>query len=291
MTRTRHIARRAALLLPAVLLAACSSGGTASDPGADTAAPSTTTKVAGDHEHDHDHDHGAMAGGNATAPSAAGFTLTPATTALPAGFAGELAFSILDDTGAAVTDFDVTHEKPMHLLLVNHALTEYHHLHPQMDADGTWTVDVAFASDGFFRMVADFKSGGTPVALGTDLVVGSAPMRMADISADERTAVSGPYTAVLSGDTAHEAARPLKVTFTRDGAPVTTVNPYLGANAHMVGFAASDLGFVHLHPNDGFTGGVMTFTAPPLEHGYYKFFLQADFDGELRLFEFAIYGK
>lgn len=298
MNRTRRIAL---LTAPLLLLAACSSGT------ADDAAPATTTvdstagmggmdgmddmgKTEDGHGADgHDHDHGAA--GGATQPTAEGFTIAPLTASFDAGYTGEFAFSIVaEGTETAVTEFEVHHEKSMHLVMVNHELTQYLHLHPEMDAAGVWRTEVAFPADGFWRVVADFVSGGKAVLLGTDVVVGSQPMKMSNFTEEVRTAQSGPYTAELFGDTAHEGSRPLKVTFTRDGAPVTTVNPYLGANAHMVAFSPA-LEYTHLHPNDGFVGGTMTFTAPALGHSFYKLFLQADFDGEIRLFEFVIEGK
>jgi hypothetical protein len=308
VNRTRRLAL---ITAPLLLLAACASGG---DDTASTAAPETTAadmtgnmtgnmtgdmagdmtgdmteKGHGDDGHDHDHDHGAK--GSGTAPTAEGFTIKPLAGAFDSGYSGEFAFSIvLEGTESAVTEFEVHHEKEMHLIMVNHELTSYLHLHPEMGADGVWRTPVAFPVDGFWRVVADFVADGKAALLGTDVVVGSTPMKMSNFTEEVRTAVSGPYTAELVGDTAHEGSRPLKVVFTRDGAPVSTVNPYLGANAHLVAFSPA-LEYAHMHPNDGFVDGTMTFTAPAMGHSFHKLFLQADFDGELRLFEFIIEGK
>ncbi len=308
MQRTHRLALLAA---PLLLLAACSSGSDDSaqvTPAADSTTDSTAESMSGDVNagmddamkdtadaghgddgHDHDHDHGAA--GSGTKPTVDGFTIKPMTASFDAGYSGEFAFSIvLEGTETAVTEFEVHHEKEMHLILVNHELTQYLHLHPERDADGVWRTPVSFPVDGFWRVVADFVADGKAVILGTDVVVGSTPMTMSNFTEEIRTAVSGPYTAELVGDTAHEGSRPLKVVFTRDGAPVTSVNPYLGANAHLVAFSPA-LEYVHMHPNDGFVGGTMTFTAPAMGHSFYKLFLQADFDGEIRLFEFVLEGK
>jgi hypothetical protein len=270
------------------LLAACSSGGD-KDATPDTTMAPVTTATTGD-GHD-DHDHSAMVGGLGTSATAEGFTLNVVSFDAASTAEQTMTFTITDDAGAPVSEFEEHHEKPMHLVLVKHDLTGYQHLHPTMGADGIWSVPVAFGSEGFFHIVVDFHSAGKAVVLGTDVQVGKAAMVMASLSEDARTATSGPYTATLVGDTAHEDAAPLKVEFTKDGMPVETVNPYLGANAHMVAFNSATLGYTHLHPNDGFPGGVMTFTAPAMEHGFYKAFLQVDFDGELRLFEFVFAGK
>ena len=47
--------------------------------------------------------------------------------------------------GAPVRDFDVTHEKRMHLIVVRRDLTGFQHLHPTLAADGTWSTPVTLA--------------------------------------------------------------------------------------------------------------------------------------------------
>ena len=43
------------------------------------------------------------------------------------------------DTATTVRDFDVEHEKRMHLIVARRDLTGFQHLHPEQAADGTWT--------------------------------------------------------------------------------------------------------------------------------------------------------
>jgi len=286
--KTRVPVRLALLALVAVSAAACSDSTADTTP---TEPPSATTAPVKDDSHDDGHDHGAMTAGLGTSPSADGFTLSVSVFDPAAVGSQDFSFVITDDTGATVTDFEEHHEKQMHMIVVKHDLTGYQHLHPEMDAAGVWSVPVDFAEAGFYHVVTDFVSQGKAVVLGTDVQVASGAMEMASFSVESRTAVSGPYTAVLTGDSAHEATSVLKVAFTKDGTPVETVNPYLGANAHMVAINPTNLGYTHMHPNDGFPGGVMTFTVPAMDHAFYKVFLQADFDGELRLFEFVFEGK
>ena len=42
----------------------------------------------------------------------------------------------------------------------------------------------------------------------------------------------------------------LRFTVTRDGEPVTTLQPYLGAAGHLVALRAGDLAYLHVHPVD-----------------------------------------
>ena len=93
---------------------------------------------------------GAHGGGHATeavaaalpglAVSEGGYALAPEASTLPLGRPAELRFRILGPDGAAVTDIDVEHERRMHLIVVRRDLTGYQHLHPTLDATGTWSV-------------------------------------------------------------------------------------------------------------------------------------------------------
>ena len=95
----------------------------------------------------------------------------PATTDLdPAG--GAWHFAIEDQDGDPVHDFTPVHERDLHLIVVNRELTVFHHVHPTLDADGTWTIDLPVLDPGSYRAVTDFQiTDGPRLALGTDLSV------------------------------------------------------------------------------------------------------------------------
>ena len=91
----------------------------------------------------------------------------------PAGSAHEtdLSFRVVGDDGAAITDFDVEHTKPMHLIVVRRDLTGFQHLHPRMDADGTWTTPLTLPEAGIYRAFADFTHEGEAQTAGADIAV------------------------------------------------------------------------------------------------------------------------
>ena len=43
----------------------------------------------------------------------------------------------------------------------------------------------------------------------------------------------------------------MSLTLERDGRPVTDLEPYLGAYGHLVAMRAGDLGYLHVHPEEG----------------------------------------
>ncbi|HZG89367.1 MAG TPA: hypothetical protein VEZ42_04050, partial [Pseudonocardia sp.] len=104
------------------------------------------------------------------ASSRDGYTLTPLDPTLTPGAAETFAFRITGPDGAAVTAFDVEHDKRMHLIVVRRDTTGFQHVHPEMAADGTWSVPLTVGTAGSYRAFADFTpTGGAATTLGVDL--------------------------------------------------------------------------------------------------------------------------
>lgn len=301
--RARRVLAGAATLVAGVLLVGCSSGGntdttaqaSSSDasPAAD-ASPATEEKDDhGDHDHG-DHDHGSdKHAGTALTAEQDGYSIALTAPSVPKGDDVEVSFSIFGPDGATVTQFDTMHEEKLHLVVVSKDLKQYFHEHPAMDKDGVWTATLPLASDGTYRVIADFvPKGGDHIAVGENLVVGVANDTTAELVENRVYEVDG-YRAELVGDTLHEDSAPLKFVLTNGGQPVTEVKPYLGASAHFVAFADDDLAYYHMHPNSDTISetGEITFTAPPMDHKLYKGFIQVDVGGSLKTFEFVWKGE
>jgi len=194
-----------------------------------------------------------------------------------------LAFRIVGEDGRAVRDFDLEHERRMHLILARRDLTGFQHLHPRMAADGTWSTDVTLAEAGSYRVFADFSYDDEAFTLASDLRVdGDADLRA--LPAPEPVAVSdGGYDVRLDSErTPAGAESELRFTITRDGEPVRT-EPYLGAGGHLVALREGDLAFLHVHPEDDGVGFAATF---PTE-GRYRLFLQFKHDGVVETVAFT----
>ena len=87
------------------------------------------------------------------------------------GRAAPLTLRILDGDGEPVTDLDEHGGVRLHLLVVRTDLTGFQHLHPSLDEDGTWVVELTLTEAGTYRAFADFERDGQKVVLGTDLLV------------------------------------------------------------------------------------------------------------------------
>jgi hypothetical protein len=194
-----------------------------------------------------------------------------------------LRFRIVDERGETVSDFDVEHEKRMHLILARRDLTGFQHLHPEQDEDGTWITGVRLDDAGSYRLFADFSHDGEAQTLAADLRV-DGPADLRPLPEPTSTAVSdGGYDVRLdAGDARPSREAELSFTITRNGAPVQT-EPYLGAGGHLVALRDGDLAFLHVHPADDSVSFAATF---PTE-GRYRLFLQFKHEGRVQTVAFT----
>jgi hypothetical protein len=227
------------------------------------------------------------------ASSRGGYTLTPTDPTLTPGTTEDFTFQITGPDGAPVTAFDVEHDKRMHLIVVRRDTTGFQHVHPEMAADGSWTVPLTLPAAGSYRAFADFTpTGGEGTTLGVDL---SAPgMYEPATLQPNRTSVVDGYEVQLAGDLVAGQASPVTLTVSRGGQPVTDLQPYLAAYGHLVALRDGDLAYLHVHPDgspgDGRTpaGPEIRFVAEVPSAGSYRLFLDFQHEGTVRTAEFTV---
>ncbi|MGH2954187.1 MAG: DUF4396 domain-containing protein [Solirubrobacterales bacterium] len=206
----------------------------------------------------------------------------------------QLGFRIVDEDGESVREFELQHERRMHLIVARRDLTGFQHLHPRMDEAGRWTTPIEVPEGGEYRVFADFNHAGEDLTLATDLrVAGEAseeplPPEAASASTDDLYEVRLEGTRSVAGTEAE-----IGFTVLRDGAPVE-VQPYLGADGHLVALREGDLAFLHVHPVDGGHGGrpgggpdTIAFMTEFPSEGRYRLFLQFRHDGDVHTAAFT----
>lgn len=189
-------------------------------------------------------------------------------------------FRILGPNGTPVTDYTAIHDRELHLIVVQRELTGFWHVHPQLAADGTWTVRLNLPEAGAYRVFTDIapRALGKTITLGADLAVAGA-YEPRPTPRGTRTAIVDGYEVTLDGELVPDEGRLLTLTVRKDGEPVTDLQPYLAAYGHLVILRAGDLAYVHVHPNgepgDGVTapGPDVTFHTAVPGPGTYRLFL------------------
>lgn len=219
---------------------------------------------------------GAAAGHGTAAPAglavADGGLRLVAPSSARAGVAERFAFRIVGDDGATVRDFDVEHTKRLHFIAVRRDLTGFQHLHPTQAADGTWSTPLTLADPGAYRVFADFTPhGGRATTLASDVLVAGDFAPRALPAAASSTRVDGYDVTLRSSRDGDETT--LTYAIARDGRPVA-VEPYLGADGHLVALRAGDLAYLHVHPMDRERTGEIAFAAHYPSAGAYRLFLQ-----------------
>ncbi|WP_309062499.1 hypothetical protein [Streptomyces sp.] len=225
-----------------------------------------------------------------------GYTLDLKTPHVTAGDRTDLRFTVRDDKGRPVTEYRREHDKELHLIVASRDLLTYRHLHPTRATDGTWTAPVELPRAGGYRVFADFtpaKKGARNLTLGADLAA-SGPYRPQDLPKPAGTARVDGYEVKLTGSLRPGTASELRLTVSRDGKPVTDLQPYLGAYGHLVALRSGDLAYLHVHPGgepgDGSTepGPDVSFTATAPSSGSYRLFLDFKHDGVVRTAAFTV---
>lgn len=69
---------------------------------------------------------------------------------------------MLNQEGKPVTDFAISHEKMLHLIVVRTDGTGFQHVHPTLDeSTGTWSLPWTWRTAGSYRVFADYVPAGS----------------------------------------------------------------------------------------------------------------------------------
>ncbi len=206
-----------------------------------------------------------------------------------------LRFRVIDGSGRAVTAYQESHGKDLHLIAVRRDLNDFQHVHPVLAADGTWSVPLDLPASGEYRVFADFRPAGadTGYTLGHDLSV-AGPYDPRPLPTPTRLARVDGYEVRLDGELVAGETSRLTLSVTRNGNPVTDLQPYLGSYGHLVALRDHDLAYLHVHPDgepgDGRTdaGPGITFDAEVPSTGDFRLFLDFRHGGRVRTADFTL---
>jgi hypothetical protein len=164
-------------------------------------------------------------------------------------------------TGEQSREFAVVHDKLFHLFVISRDLEEFAHVHPERQADGSFTIEHTLPKPGHYKLFADFlplgggaQITGYPIAtvgVETDLKASTARLTpdatLAKTAAGVRVEILNERATILGGE---EVDLVFRFTDEKTDAPIMDLEKYLGAFGHLVILSEDMTEYVHAHPRE-----------------------------------------
>jgi hypothetical protein len=197
-------------------------------------------------------------------------------------------------TKKLVSEFEVVHEKLLHLIVVSKDLTWFSHEHPEMQHDGSFSLNLTFPAGGDYRLFADVapKGAGSNILPTMLKVKGVAPTwnSALNVTGDtvETSGIRGTLRKPAKGLSAGTSADlVIDLKDAANGNAITDLQPYLGAMGHLILIHQDGQTFVHSHPLEDDASaakakqGTVTFAARFPKAGRYKAWAQFQRGGQV----------
>jgi hypothetical protein len=149
------------------------------------------------------------------------------------------------ETGRAVSELELVHERVFHLFLISENLEHFAHEHPEPVGPGVFELDWVFPVGGMWRLLADFyPTHGTPQLIARSVLLagkaGATRLLDGELRGENLTA----QLKLTPGEPVAGEKTLLQYSLT----PRASFEPFLGAMGHML-IASEDLiDLIHTHP-------------------------------------------
>lgn len=221
------------------------------------------------------------------------WTIRPSTS-LKSGQSIPLTFEIKDLEGNALGKLATLHEKMVHLIVVSKDLKHFQHVHPDVLNNGEMKIAVIFPVDGEYFLYLQFQPvGRSEQTLKQTLKLGNESLPSAQLIDDTATPknVNGYEFKISNVPKRVKEAAMVTYEITKQGHPVSDIQPYLGAGGHAVLLSEDGQSFLHVHPMTEAKG---KYYASPLQFhteidqpGNYKMWLQVKINNKVETVDFS----
>jgi uncharacterized membrane protein len=156
-------------------------------------------------------------------------------------------------------DLMIVHEHPMHLIIVSADLSDYDHVHPIPQPDGSLQLSYTFPHPGQYLLYADITPTGQraqvfrlPLSVGPrDELLADPP----DLTPSPSLAKPLPEDPTMTAQLIFQPRTPeagvethFLFRLTKNGLPVNDLEPFMGAMAHCIIISEDTQTFMHCHP-------------------------------------------
>ncbi|WP_413371867.1 hypothetical protein [Paenibacillus taichungensis] len=206
----------------------------------------------------------------------------------------DLNIQIMDSDGNSVNEFEWSHEKLMHLIVVSKDLSYFNHIHPDYNTNGNFAIKTSFPNGGEYKVFSDFvPKGGASTTLSEWVEVEGEEKVQEPIEADTKlvkVADGKEVELTLSSTTAKdEVTLTFNMVDAQTKKDISDLEQYLGAVGHVVILSDDAEQYLHVHPVDEKgTGPKAEFMTSFPKSGTYKIWGQFQHQGQVFTVPFVV---
>ena len=222
---------------------------------------------------------------------------------LEARKATKLVISVTDQRlGDTIRDFELVHDKLMHLIIVGEDLSYFAHIHPTLEDNGeNFTIFHTFPESGRYKLWIDFKpKDGNQTLVAFIIKISGYPVhkyvplvydrKYVKESLDRKYQISLKLPEKL---VSHNDADIVFGISDVAGNPVADLEPLMGAGGHSVIISSDIKEFLHVHPTEevepSWKGGhAISFKTNFPKPGLYKVWGQFQHEGRIIIADFSL---
>jgi hypothetical protein len=220
-----------------------------------------------------------------------------------AGKETKLILSVTDQMfGDPIKEYELLHDKLMHLIIVSEDLTYFAHIHPVLeDNRESFTISHIFPESGRYKLWIDFKpkNGNQTLVAFTIKITGSPLHKPSTLVYDRKytkESADGKYQVSLKVPKKIVANNDVDIVFSIldvVGKSVIDLEPLMGAGGHSVIISSDIREFLHVHPTQevdrNWNGGPdISFRTNFPKPGLYKAWGQFQHQGNLLIVDFIL---
>ena len=208
-----------------------------------------------------------------------------------------LAINIQDSAGKPVSNFEISQEKRMHLIVVSNDLAFFSHIHPKYNDKGQFDIETSLPKPGKYTLFSDYKPAGDAERVSfMQLLVAGNKATSAKINTSSTKSFGKTKVSFITDKEQIKANEPVTLKFDlkdiASNTPVTNLQPYLGKTGHLVIIKQSNPltseDYIHAHASEGTSLGKVDFHTQFPEPGKYKLWGQFNRNGEIVTADFWV---
>jgi hypothetical protein len=191
---------------------------------------------------------------------------------------------------SALVPLESMHEHKIHLILVDQTLNHYEHLHPEYQADGSYSTSTTLKNGGNYILFAEYMpSGGDHLVNRFEINVNGSPSGKKPLTNQNLISKPDGYevTFTSAGPLQTNIENHILINISKSGKEILSsdLENLMGAKGHLVFISEDGQQFVHSHPEET---EVIHTHAMFETSGIYRGFFQFQTNGIIHLADFTV---